>query len=96
MDLVVAGTETAVLMVESEAKQLSEEIMLGAVVFGHDQMKAVIDAIHDLVRDGGKPEVEWTAPAKNEALIARVQRTGRRQDQRDLPDQGQESPVPPS
>ncbi|WP_374359873.1 polyribonucleotide nucleotidyltransferase [Pseudoduganella danionis] len=72
MDLVVAGTETAVLMVESEAQQLSEEIMLGAVVYGHEQMKAVIDAIHDLVRDGGKPEVEWTPPAKNEALIARV------------------------
>ena len=72
MDLVVAGTETAVLMVESEAQQLSEEIMLGAVVFGHDQMRVVIDAIHDLVADGGKPEVEWTAPAKNEALIARV------------------------
>ena len=72
MDLVVAGTETAVLMVESEADQLSEEIMLGAVVFGHDQMKAVIEAIHELVRDGGKPEVEWTAPPKNEALIARV------------------------
>jgi polyribonucleotide nucleotidyltransferase len=72
MDLVVAGTETAVLMVESEAQQLSEEIMLGAVVYGHDQMKAVIDAIHDLVRDGGKPEVQWAPPAKNEALIARV------------------------
>lgn len=72
MDLVVAGTETAVLMVESEAQQLSEEVMLGAVVFGHDQMKAVIDAIHDLVRDGGKPEVQWAPPAKNEALIARV------------------------
>jgi polyribonucleotide nucleotidyltransferase len=72
MDLVVAGTETAVLMVESEADQLSEEIMLGAVVFGHDQMKAVIEAIHDLVRDGGKPEVEWVPPAKNEPLIARV------------------------
>ncbi|RBA23375.1 polyribonucleotide nucleotidyltransferase [Herminiimonas fonticola] len=72
MDLVVAGTETAVLMVESEAQQLSEEVMLGAVVYGHDQMKAVIDAIHDLVRDGGKPEVQWAPPAKNEALIARV------------------------
>jgi polyribonucleotide nucleotidyltransferase len=59
----------AVLMVESEAQQLSEEVMLGAVVFGHEQMKAVIDAIHELVRDGGKPEVQW-APAKNEALIA--------------------------
>ena len=72
MDLVVAGTETAVLMVESEAQQLSEEVMLGAVVFGHDQMKAVIDAIHDLVRDGGKPEVQWSPAPKNEALIARV------------------------
>jgi len=72
MDLVVAGTETAVLMVESEAQQLSEEIMLGAVVFGHDQMKVVIDAIHDLVADGGKPEVEWAPAPKNEALIARV------------------------
>jgi polyribonucleotide nucleotidyltransferase len=72
MDLVVAGTETAVLMVESEAQQLSEEIMLGAVVFGHDQMRAVIDAIHALVEEGGKPEVEWTAPAKNDTLIAQV------------------------
>ncbi len=72
MDLVVAGTETAVLMVESEARELSEEIMLGAVVFGHDHMKAVIDAIHDLVRDGGKPEVPWSPTPKNEALIARV------------------------
>ncbi|MDY7578511.1 polyribonucleotide nucleotidyltransferase [Herbaspirillum sp. RTI4] len=72
LDLVVAGTETAVLMVESEAKQLSEEIMLGAVVFGHEQSKAVIDAIHELVRDGGKPEVQWSPAPKNEALIARV------------------------
>ena len=72
MDLVVAGTETAVLMVESEAQQLSEEVMLGAVVFGHDQMKVVIDAIHDLVAEGGKPEVEWAPAPKNEALIARV------------------------
>ena len=72
MDLVVAGTEQAVLMVESEANQLSEEVMLGAVVYGHDQMKAVIDAIHDLVRDGGKPEVEWAPAPKNEALIASV------------------------
>ena len=72
LDLVVAGTESAVLMVESEARQLSEEVMLGAVVFGHDQMKAVINAIHELVRDGGKPEVEWKPAPKNEALIARV------------------------
>ena len=74
MDLVVAGTETAVLMVESEAQQLSEEIMLGAVVYGHEQMRAVIDAIDDLVRDGGKPEVEWAPAAKNEALIESVTR----------------------
>ena len=72
MDLVVAGTEAAVLMVESEAKELSEEIMLGAVVFGHQHMKAVIDAIDELVRDGGKPEVPWSPAPKNEALIARV------------------------
>ncbi|MDP1979802.1 polyribonucleotide nucleotidyltransferase [Undibacterium sp.] len=72
LDLVVAGTEQAVLMVESEAQQLSEEIMLGAVVFGHEQMKAVIDAIHELVRDGGKPEVQWAPAAKNEPLIAAV------------------------
>jgi len=72
LDLVVAGTETAVLMVESEAKQLSEEIMLGAVVFGHEQSKAVINAIHELVREGGKPEVQWAPAPKNEALIARV------------------------
>ncbi|MFZ1180379.1 MAG: polyribonucleotide nucleotidyltransferase [Herbaspirillum sp.] len=72
LDLVVAGTETAVLMVESEARQLSEEIMLGAVVFGHEQSKAVIDAIHELVRDGGKPEVQWAPAPKNQALIARV------------------------
>jgi len=72
MDLVVAGTEAAVLMVESEALELPEDVMLGAVVYGHEQMRVVIDAIHDLVRDGGKPEVHWAAAAKNEALIARV------------------------
>lgn len=64
LDLVVAGTEQAVLMVESEAKELPEDVMLGAVVFGHEQMKVVIDAIDELVRDGGKPEVEWEPPAK--------------------------------
>ena len=73
MDLVVAGTEAAVLMVESEAKQLSEEIMLGAVVFGHEQGNIAINAIHDLVRDAGKPVWDWKAPAKNEPLIAKVQ-----------------------
>ena len=74
LDLVVAGTEQAVLMVESEAKELPEDVMLGAVVFGHEQMKVVIDAIDELVRDGGKPEVEWEPPAKNEELIAAVTR----------------------
>jgi polyribonucleotide nucleotidyltransferase len=72
MELVVAGTEAAVLMVESEAKQLSEEIMLGAVVFGHEQGNIAINAIHELVRDAGKPVWDWSAPAKDEPLIAKV------------------------
>jgi polyribonucleotide nucleotidyltransferase len=72
MDLVVAGTESAVLMVESEAQQLSEEIMLGAVVFGHTQGKIAIDAIHELVRDAGKPVWNWQPPAKDEPLIAKI------------------------
>jgi polyribonucleotide nucleotidyltransferase len=72
MDLVVAGTEAAVLMVESEAKQLSEEIMLGAVVFGHQQGAIAINAINELVRDAGKPAWDWKAPAKDEPLIAKV------------------------
>jgi polyribonucleotide nucleotidyltransferase len=72
LDLVVAGTESAVLMVESEAKQLSEEIMLGAVVFGHEQGNIAINAIHELVRDAGKPVWDWKAPAKDEVLIAKV------------------------
>jgi len=72
LDLVVAGTEAAVLMVESEAQQLSEEIMLGAVVFGHEQGNIAVNAIHDLVRDAGKPMWDWKAPAKDEALIAKI------------------------
>ncbi len=72
LDLVVAGTEAAVLMVESEAQQLSEEIMLGAVVFGHEQGNIAVNAIHDLVRDAGKPLWDWKAPAKDEALIAKI------------------------
>ena len=72
LDLVVAGTEAAVLMVESEAQQLSEEIMLGAVVFGHEQGNVAINAIHELVRDAGKPMWDWKAPAKDEVLIAKV------------------------
>jgi polyribonucleotide nucleotidyltransferase len=72
LDLVVAGTASAVLMVESEAKELSEEVMLGAVVFGHEQMQAAINAINELVEVAGKPEWDWQPPAKNEALIAKV------------------------
>ena len=72
MDLVVAGTQSAVLMVESEAKELSEEIMLGGVVFGHDGMQVAINAINELVRQAGKPEWDWQPEPKNEALIAAV------------------------
>ena len=72
MDLVVAGTEAAVLMVESEAEQLSEDIMLGAVVFGHEQGAIAINAIHDLVREAGKPMWDWQPAAKDEAFISQV------------------------
>ena len=72
LDLVVAGTAGAVMMVESEAKQLSEDVMLGAVVFGHNEMQKAINAINDLVEEAGKPEWDWQAPAKNEPLIAKV------------------------
>ena len=72
MDLVVAGTEAAVLMVESEAEQLPEDIMLGAVVFGHEQGNIAINAIHELVRDAGKPVWDWKAPAKDEVMIAKI------------------------
>ena len=72
LNLVVAGTQAAVLMVESEAQQLSEEVMLGAVVFGHEQMAAAINAINELVEVAGKPAWDWQPPAANEALIARL------------------------
>lgn len=72
LDLVVAGTERAVLMVESEADRLSEETMLGALTFGHEQLQVAINAIHDLVAEAGKPAWDWQPPAKNEALIARI------------------------
>ena len=72
LDLVIAGTEAAVLMVESEAKELPEEVMLGAVVYGHQQQQAVIDLIHSLVEEGGRSLWEWQPPAKDEALIAKV------------------------
>ena len=72
LDLVVAGTEQAVLMVESEAHILSEEIMLGAVVYGHEQMQAVIRAINELA-DEVNPEVwDWKAPETNAELVAKI------------------------
>ncbi len=72
LDLVVAGTKTAVLMVESEAKELSEEIMLGAVLFGHQQMQVVIEAIRELAAEVAKPVWDWQPKAVDEALTAKV------------------------
>jgi len=68
LDLVVAGTEKAVLMVESEAKMLSEEIMLGAVLFGHEQMQVAIKAINELAEAVGVKPWDWTAPVMDEQL----------------------------
>lgn len=77
LDLVVAGTENAVLMVESEARELSEEIMLGAVLFGHQQMQVVIAAIKELVTEAGKPAWDWKPAVHDEAaeqkIVAMVQ-----------------------
>jgi polyribonucleotide nucleotidyltransferase len=72
LNLVVAGTEQGVLMVESEALELDEETMLGAVMFGHEQMQTAIQAIHELAETAAKPAWDWQPPAKDEALIARV------------------------
>ncbi|WAC63608.1 polyribonucleotide nucleotidyltransferase [Pseudoxanthomonas sp. SL93] len=70
LELVVAGTSNAVLMVESEAAELSEDVMLGAVMFGHREMQKVIHIINELVVEAGTKNWEWSAPAKNEAMIA--------------------------
>lgn len=72
LNLVVAGTEHAVLMVESEAQELPEEVMLGAVMYGHEQMQAAITAINELAAEGGKPAWNWEAPETDEALIEAV------------------------
>jgi polyribonucleotide nucleotidyltransferase len=72
LNLVVAGTEQGVLMVESEAFELAEDVMLGAVVYGHEQMQAAIQAIHELAEAAGKPAWDWQPPPANEALIARI------------------------
>ena len=68
LDMVVAGTESAVLMVESEAKELSEDLMLGAVLFAHQEMQVVIQAINDFAAQAGKPAWEWTPPVTNVVL----------------------------
>jgi len=73
LDLVVAGTEEAVLMVESEANELSEEVMLGAVLFGHEQMQTAINAIRELAAEVGKPAMEFTPPAEDTELTAAVE-----------------------
>ena len=72
LDMVVAGTADAVLMVESEAKELTEDEMLGAVLFAHQEMQVAINAINELVAEAGKPKWDWQPAAKNEALIAQV------------------------
>ncbi|HYT48676.1 MAG TPA: polyribonucleotide nucleotidyltransferase [Burkholderiales bacterium] len=72
LNLVVAGTEQGVLMVESEALELDEEKMLGAVMFGHEQMQTAIQAIHELAETAAKPAWDWQAPPKNDELIARI------------------------
>lgn len=72
LDLVVAGTEAAVLMVESEANLLSEDVMLGAVMYGHEQLQSVISAVNEFAAEVNTPKWDWQAPEKNEPLIAAV------------------------
>ena len=72
LDLVVAATSTAVLMVESEAKELPEDVMLGSVVYGHEQMQAVINLINEIAAEVGKEPWDWTPPAENTALIEKI------------------------
>jgi polyribonucleotide nucleotidyltransferase len=73
LDLVVAGTENAVLMVESAARLLPEDTMLGAVMFGHKEMQVAIQAIKSLAKEAGKPAIDWQAPAADEALASAVE-----------------------
>lgn len=72
LDLVVAGTESAVLMVESEAKELSEEVMLGAVLYGHEQMQAAISAIRELGQETGVERWEWQPPEVDDSMVTQV------------------------
>jgi polyribonucleotide nucleotidyltransferase len=73
LELVVAGTQDAVLMVESEAKGLSEDVMLGAVMYGHEQMQTAIDAINELAAEAGKPAWDWQAPEEDQELASAVE-----------------------
>ncbi|RUR11212.1 polyribonucleotide nucleotidyltransferase [Legionella septentrionalis] len=77
LDLIVAGTENAILMVESEARELSEEVMLGAVLYGHEMMKDVIKAIKELAVEAGKPAWVWSAPQIDTSLLARIEALGK-------------------
>jgi polyribonucleotide nucleotidyltransferase len=79
LDLVVAGTEKAVLMVESEAKMLSEEVMLGAVLFGHEQMQIAITAIHELVAEAGVDSWNWVPAEDDQTVSQAVAEAGRGQ-----------------
>ncbi len=72
LDMVVAGTAEAVLMVESEAQELTEDQMLGAVLFAHQEMQIVVKAVQELAAEAGKPRWEWTAPAENAALAEKL------------------------
>jgi len=73
LELVVAGTQDAVLMVESEAKGLSEDVMLGAVMYGHEQMQTAIDTIRELAAEAGKPAWDWQAPEEDQELASAVE-----------------------
>ena len=73
LDMVVAGTKDAVLMVESEAKELTEDQMLGAVLYAHQEMQTVINAINELVGEAGKPRWDWQAPVADAELVAAVE-----------------------
>ena len=79
LDMVVAGTKDAVLMVESEAKELTEDQMLGAVLFAHQEMQTVINAINEVVSEAGKPRWDWQAPQADAELVAAVVVLTRRQ-----------------
>ncbi len=75
LDMVVAGTQDAVLMVESEANELPEDIMLGAVLYAHQELQAIVTAVGELVKDAGKPRWEWAPEETNTALYSKIQDT---------------------